>query len=41
MVNALWKEFKKFIGICYPDVEIININSIGLKGWFIDATVED
>ena len=36
-----WKEFKKFIGICYPDVEIININSIGLKGWFIDATVED
>ena len=36
-----WGEFKKFKDICYPDIEIVNINSVGLKGWFIDATVED
>ena len=36
-----WGEFKKFIGICYPDVEIVSINPVSLRGWFIDAVVED
>lgn len=31
-----WKELKHFIDVHYPDVEIISINPVGLKGLFND-----
>ena len=31
-----WKELKKFVDIYYPDVEIISVNPVGLKGIFTD-----
>ena len=29
-----WKEFEKWVAIAYPDVEIIPLNPVGLKGMF-------
>ena len=33
-----YTEFKKFVNKYYPDVEIISINPVGLKGMFKDET---
>lgn len=35
-----WRVLKKFAQIYYPDVEIISINPVGLKGIFNDITQE-
>ena len=35
-VIAAYKQFKKFAGKFYPDVEIISVNPVGLKGIFKD-----
>lgn len=32
----VWKEFKKFACLYYPDTEIISVNPVGLKGVFTD-----
>ena len=31
-----WNECNKFIEIYYPNVEIISVNPVSLKGWFKD-----
>ncbi len=31
-----YREFKKFAGRYYPDIEIVSINPVGLKGLFTD-----
>ncbi len=36
-----WKIFKQYVDIFHPDVEIISINPIGLKGMFKDVYTED
>ena len=36
-----YKKLKRFAQICYPDVEIISINPVGLKGLFKDVYTED
>lgn len=38
-VNTLkyWQQLKEFISIYYPDIEIISINPVGLKGLFKDV----
>ena len=33
-----WSEFKKFAAHFYPDIEIISINPVGLKGMFKDVS---
>lgn len=35
-----YKKLKEFAQICYPDVEIISINPVGLKGIFKDVYTE-
>ena len=30
-----WKEFTKFKNQYYPQTEIISINPVSLKGWFL------
>ena len=35
-----WIEFKQFAAIYYPDIEIISINPVGLKGIFEDIYME-
>ena len=35
-----WKELKEFANAFYPDIEIISINPVGLKGIFIDQYQE-
>lgn len=35
-----WKEFKEFSDFHYPDIEIISINPVGLKGIFKDMYTE-
>lgn len=35
-VIAKWRELKEFANIFYPDVEIISINPVGLRGIFKD-----
>lgn len=32
-----YKKLKKFVGIYYPDIEIISVNPVGLKGLFKDV----
>ena len=32
-----YKKLKKFIDIYYPDIEIISVNPVGLKGLFKDV----
>ena len=32
----LWEQFKIFKNIYYPDVEVVSINPVSLKGWFND-----
>jgi len=34
-----WNECKKFIDIYYPNVEIISVNPVSLKGWFKDIII--
>lgn len=34
-----WQQLAKFAQMFYPDVEIISINPVGLKGLFTDATM--
>ncbi len=36
-----WKTIKKFRDIYYPDIEIISINPVGLKGMFKDIYTEE
>lgn len=36
-----WKKFKKFQEKIYPDVEVISINPVGLKGLFLDQYIEN
>ncbi len=36
----IWKSFKKFADYEYPDVEIVSLNPIGLKGLFNDMYTE-
>ena len=36
-----WEKFKKFASRFYPDIEIISINPIGLKGLFHDMYTEE
>jgi hypothetical protein len=35
-----WKQLKNFVSIYYPDIEIISINPVGLKGLFRDIYTE-
>ena len=35
-----WKELKKFADIYYPDIEIISVNPVGLRGIFKDFDQE-
>lgn len=35
-----WKELKVFASTFYPDVEIVSINPVGLKGIFVDRYQE-
>ena len=37
----IWKKFKKFADYEYPDVEIVSINPIGLKGIFKDCYTQN
>ncbi len=37
---ANWKKFKEFQEIYYPDVEIVSVNPVGLKGLFKDIYIE-
>lgn len=36
-----WSDFKKFINYHYPDIEIISINPVGLKGLFKDIYTQE
>lgn len=36
-----WAEMARFAKAHYPDIEIISINPVGLKGLFTDATMQD
>lgn len=36
-----WKKMKEFAQNFYPDVEIISVNPVGLKGLFRDASMHD
>ena len=36
-----WSDFKKFINYHYPDIEIISINPVGLKGLFKDVYTQE
>ena len=38
--DSAWKELKEFTNAFYPDIEIISINPVGLKGIFIDQYQE-
>lgn len=40
-VIAAYKEFKRFAHKYYPDIEIISINPVGLKGIFKDEYMEE
>ncbi len=35
-----WKRLKEFINIYYPDIEVISVNPVGLKGIFNDITMK-
>lgn len=35
-----WKKMKEYIEIYFPDIEIISINPVGLKGFFTDMYTE-
>ena len=37
LVIKKWLELKKFINIYYPDIEVVSINPVGLKGIFKDV----
>ena len=36
-----YKKFKEFIDIYYPDVEVISVNPVGLKGLFRDVYTQN
>lgn len=36
-----WKEFKQYIDEFYPDIEVVSINPVGLKGLFIDEYTDN
>ena len=36
-----WKKVKDFVAMFYPDVEIISINPVGLKGLFKDVYTKE
>ena len=36
-----WKELKNFASWYYPDIEIISVNPVGLKGLFKDVYTEN
>lgn len=36
-----WRELREFISVYYPDVEIVSINPVGLKGMFKDEYQEE
>lgn len=33
---SMWKKFRLFVKKCYPDVKIISVNPVALKGIFLD-----
>ena len=37
----IWKDFKQYIDELYPDIEIISINPVGLRGLFEDHYTDD
>lgn len=36
-----WKKVKKFMSLYYPDIEVISVNPVGLKGLFKDIYTDD
>ncbi len=36
-----WKKLKKFLSVYYPDIEVISVNPVGLRGMFHDVYTQE